>query len=260
MLSDADRNKAADILMNAEKERKQAVQLTKTFPGITIEDSYAISSEVAKRKIAAGARLIGHKVGLTSKAMQRSSQIDEPDYGYLMDFMMIPDGAKVAHENFCLPRVEVELAFVLGKALKGPGIGLTDVLRATEYVVPALEIVDARLQDPRKIFDTVADNGAAAGIVVGGRPVGPLEVDLRWVGGIMYRNAEIEETGVAAGVLGHPALGVAWLANKLGTHGIGLEPGHLVLAGSFTRVVFAKKGVTLHGDFGALGGIAVQFV
>jgi len=255
MLSDADRNKAADILMNAEKERKQAVQLTKTFPGITIEDSYAISSEVAKRKIAAGARLIGHKVGLTSKAMQRSSQIDEPDYGYLMDFMMIPDGAKVAHENFCLPRVEVELAFVLGKALKGPGIGLTDVLRATEYVVPALEIVDARLQDPRKIFDTVADNGAAAGIVVGGRPVGPLEVDLRWVGGIMYRNAEIEETGVAAGVLGHPALGVAWLANKLGTHGIGLEPGHLVLAGSFTRVVFAKK-----GDFGALGGIAVQFV
>ena len=260
MLSDADRNKAADILMNAEKVRKQAVQLTKTFPGITIEDSYAISSEVAKRKIAAGARLIGHKVGLTSKAMQRSSQIDEPDYGYLMDFMMIPDGAKVAHENFCLPRVEVELAFVLGKALKGPGIGLTDVLRATEYVVPALEIVDARLQDPRKIFDTVADNGAAAGIVVGGRPVGPLEVDLRWVGGIMYRNSEIEETGVAAGVLGHPALGVAWLANKLGTHGIGLEPGHLVLAGSFTRVVFAKKGDTLHGDFGALGGIAVQFV
>jgi 2-oxo-hept-3-ene-1,7-dioate hydratase len=260
MLSDADRNKAADILMNAEKERNQAVQLTKTFPAITIEDSYAISSIVAKRKIAAGAKLIGHKVGLTSKAMQRSSQIDEPDYGYLLDHMMIADGAKVAHENFCLPRVEVELAFVLGKALEGPGIGLTDVLRATEYVVPSLEIVDARLQDPRKIFDTVADNGAAAGIVVGGRPVGPLDVDLRWVGGIMYRNSEIEETGVAAGVLGHPALGVAWLANKLGAHGVTLEPGHIILAGSFTRVVFAKKGDTLHGDFGALGGIAVQFV
>jgi 2-oxo-hept-3-ene-1,7-dioate hydratase len=260
MLSEADRNKAADILMNAEKERRQAVQLTKTFPDITIEDSYAISSTVAKRKIAAGAKLIGHKVGLTSKAMQRSSQIDEPDYGHLLDYMMIADGAKVPHESFCLPRVEVELAFILGKALKGPGIGLTDVLRATEYVVPALEIVDARLQDPRKIFDTVADNGAAAGIVVGGRPVGPLEVDLRWVGGIMYRNSEIEETGVAAGVLGHPALGVAWLANKLGQHEVALEPGHLVLAGSFTRVVFAKKGDTLHADFGALGGIAVQFV
>ena len=260
MLSEADRNKAADILIAAEKVRKQAVQLSKTWPGITMEDAYAISTEVANRKIAGGAKLIGHKVGLTSKAMQRSSQIDEPDYGYLLDHMMIADGVSVKHENFCLPRVEVELAFVMGKPLKGPGVGLTDVLRATEYVVPALEIVDARLQDPRKIFDTVSDNGAAAGIVVGGRPVGPMDVDLRWVGGIMYRNAEIEETGVAAGVLGHPALGVAWLANKLGALGVGLEPGHLVLAGSFTRVVFAKKGDTLHADFGALGGIAVQFV
>ena len=148
----------------------------------------------------------------------------------------------------------------MGKPLKGPGVGLTDVLRATEYVVPAIEIVDARLQDQRKIFDTVSDNGAAAGIVMGGRPIKPLDVDLRWVGGIMYRNAEIEETGVAAGVLGHPALGVAWLANKLGAHGVTLEAGHIVLAGSFTRVVFARKGDTLHADFGNLGGIAVQFV
>jgi 2-oxo-hept-3-ene-1,7-dioate hydratase len=260
MLSEADRHKAADILIAAEKARQQAVQLSKTWPDITIDDAYAISTEVANRKIAAGARLIGHKVGLTSKAMQRSSQIDEPDFGYLLDNMMIADGASVRHENFCLPRVEVELAFIMGKTLKGPGVGLTDVLRATEYVVPALEIVDARLQDPRKIFDTVSDNGAAAGIVVGGRPVGPTEVDLRWVGGIMYRNAEIEETGVAAGVLGHPALGVAWLANKIGQHGVALEPGHLVLAGSFTRVVYARKGDTLHADFGNLGGIAVQFV
>jgi len=260
MLSESDRRKAADILMAAQKERKQAVQLSTTWPDITIEDAYAISTEVANRRMKAGAKLIGHKVGLTSKAMQRSSQIDEPDYGHLLDDMMIADGAKVQHADYCRPRVEIELAFVLGKALKGPGVGLTDVLRATEYVVPAIEIVDARIQDQRKIFDTVADNGAAAGIVVGGRPVGPMEVDLRWVGGIMYRNSEIEETGVAAGVLGHPALGVAWLANKLGAHGVTLEPGHLVLAGSFTRVVFAKKGDTLHGDFGQLGGISVQFV
>jgi 2-oxo-hept-3-ene-1,7-dioate hydratase len=260
MLSAGDRQKAADILMAAERDRKQAVQLSQTFPGITLEDSYAISTEVANRKIAAGARLIGHKVGLTSKAMQRSSQIDEPDYGHLLDNMMIADGAKVAHDSYCRPRIEIELAFILGKRLMGPGVGLPDVLRATEYVVPAIEIVDARLQDPRKIVDTVADNGAAAGIAIGGRPVGPLDFDLRWVGGIMYRNSEIEETGVAAGVLGHPALGVAWLANKLGQHGIALEPGHLVLAGSFTRVVFAQKGDTLHADFGSLGGIAVQFV
>ncbi len=260
MMSEADRSKAADILMAAEKERKQAVQLSKTWPGITMEDAYAISTEVANRRMAAGAKLIGHKVGLTSKAMQRSSQIDEPDYGYLFDSMMVADGASVAHANYCLPRVEVELAFIMGKPLCGPGVGLPDVLRATEYVVPAIEIVDARIQDPRKIFDTVSDNGAAAGIVIGGRPVRPLDVDLRWVGGIMSRNAEIEETGVAAGVLGHPALGVAWLANKLGQYGVALDVGHIVLAGSFTRVVFARKGDTLHADFGELGGIAVQFV
>src|SRR2546426_12511674 len=179
MLSEADRKKAADILMSAEKERKQAVQLSKTWPDLAIEDAYAISTEVAKRKIAAGAKLIGHKVGLTSKAMQRSSQIDEPDYGHLLDYMMIPDGAKIPHANYCVPRVEVELAFILGKPLKGPGIGLTDVLHATEYVIPAMEIVDARIVNPRKIFDTVADNGAAAGIVVGGRPIGPMAMGLR---------------------------------------------------------------------------------
>ena len=260
MLSDTDHNKAADILMEAHKTKKQAVQLSTTYPGITIEDAYAISTAVAQHKIKAGAKLIGHKVGLTSKAMQASSQINEPDYGHLLDTMMIPDGAKVQHANYCLPRVEIELAFVLGKPLKGPGVNLLDVLRATEYVVPAIEIVDARLQNPRKIFDTVADNGAAAGIVIGGRPIGPMETDLRWVGGIMYRNSEIEETGLAAGVLGHPALGVAWLANRLGKSGVTLEAGHLVLAGSFTRVVFAQKGDTLHGDFGPLGGVAVQFV
>ncbi len=260
MLSSADRSKAADILMAAQKDRIQAVQLHVTFPGITIEDSYAISTEVSNRKIKAGAKLIGHKVGLTSKAMQRSSMIDEPDFGFILDDQMIADGAKVKHADYCKPRVEVELAFVMGKRLMGPGIGLTDVLRATEYVIPAIEIVDARLQDVRKIVDTVADNGAAAGIALGGRPVGPMDVDLRWVGGIMYKNSEIEETGLAAGVLGHPALGAAWLANKLGTMGVALEPGHLVLAGSFTRVVFAQKGDTLHADFGPLGGIAIQFI
>jgi 2-oxo-hept-3-ene-1,7-dioate hydratase len=261
MLSEADRGKAADILMQAARDHKQATQLHITFPSITIEDSYAISTEVMKRRCAQeGRKVIGHKVGLTSKAMQRSSMIDEPDYGYILDDQMIGDGAKVPHANYCKPRVEVELAFIMGKRLMGPGVGLTDVLRATEYVVPAIEIVDARIVDPRKIVDTVADNGAAAGIALGGRPVGPLDVDLRWVGGIMYRNAEIEETGLAAGVLGHPALGVAWLANRLGQSGTALEPGHIVLAGSFTRVVFAQKGDTLHADFGPLGGLAIQFV
>jgi 2-oxo-hept-3-ene-1,7-dioate hydratase len=260
MLSDADRNKAVDILEKAYKDRKQATQLSTTWPGITIEDAYGISTLWAKRRMASGAKLIGHKVGLTSKAMQRSSNIDEPDFGYLFDDMIIPDGGKVEHAAYCRPRVEIELAFVLGKRLMGPGVTLTDVLAATDYVVPALELVDARVQDPRKIFDTVSDNAAASGIVMGGRPVRPFDVDLRWVGGIMYVNAEIEETGVAAGVLGHPAMGVAWLANKLGTLGTPMEPGHVVLAGSFTRVVFPKKGDTVHADFGPLGGVAIQYV
>jgi 2-oxo-hept-3-ene-1,7-dioate hydratase len=260
MLTQAERNKAAEILMVAARDRKQAPQISKRWPSITLDDAYAISSEVARRRLTGGAKIIGHKVGLTSKAMQRSSQIEEPDFGYLLDDMVIPDGGKVAHELFCRPRVEVELAFVLGRPLNGPGVGLVEAIRATEYVVPAIEIVDARIQDPRTIFDTVSDNGAAAGIVMGGRPVPPNAVDLRWVGAIMYRNSEIEETGLAAGVLGHPAMGLAWLANKLGEHGTTLEPGHIVLTGSFTRVVFAQKGDTLHGDFGALGGVALQFV
>ncbi len=260
MLSEAERQAAADVLEKAERDRVQATQLSITWPNIDFDDAYAISAEGARRKVAKGARIIGHKVGLTSKAMQRSSMIDEPDYGYLFDTQMIADGGKAKHENYCLPRVEVELAFIMGKRLKGPGVTLTDVLRATEYVVPAIEIVDARLKDTRKIYDTISDNGAGAGLVLGGRPVGPLDVDLRWVGGIMSRNGEIEETGLAAGVLGHPAMGVAWLANKLGTHDVALEPGHIVLAGSFTRVVFARKGDTLNADFGTLGSIAIQFI
>ena len=144
-LSEAERKKCVEILLNAEREKKQAVQLSVTYPHITIEDSYAISTAVAQHKIKGGAKLIGHKVGLTSKAMQASSQINEPDYGHLLDTMMIADGAKVPHANYCVPRVEIELAFILGKPMKGPGIGLTDVLHATEYVIPAMEIVDARI-------------------------------------------------------------------------------------------------------------------
>ncbi|MCC6209740.1 MAG: 2-oxo-hepta-3-ene-1,7-dioic acid hydratase [Burkholderiales bacterium] len=260
MLNDKERREAADILLKAEKERKAAVQLSKTFPAIEVEDSYAISRLVNEAKVAAGSKVIGNKIGLTSKAMQASSQIDEPDYGVLHDYMIIEDGAKVPFERFIVPRVEPELVFVLGKPLKGPGVGLLDVLRATEYVVPAIEIIDARIQNPRKITDTVADNGAAAGLIVGGRPVGPMEVDLRWVGALLYRNADIEETGVAAGVLGHPAMAIAWLANKVGRFGDILEPGRVMLSGSFTRPVWAQKGDTLRADFGSLGSLSVQFV
>lgn len=259
MLSNEQRSKAADILMEAFRTKEPAVQLSTQFPDITLEDSYAISGIVTQRRVEEGVGLIGHKVGLTSKAMQAASKIDEPDFGYLLEDCLLDEGAVVKHSNFCVPRVEPELTFVLGEPLKGPGVTLTDVLRATEYVVPSIEIIDARVQEPRKIFDTVSDNGAAAGLILGGRPVSPMDVDLRWVGALLYRNAGIEETGVAAGVLGHPANAVAWLANKLGSMGTTLEAGHMVLSGSFTRPVWAAPGDTLHADFGPLGGVSVQF-
>jgi 2-oxo-hept-3-ene-1,7-dioate hydratase len=260
MMTDVERRRAADILLMAARERKQAGQLSGLWPNMDFDDAYAIQSEVVRRRVEAGRRVIGHKIGLTSKAMQRSSGIDEPDYGVLLDDMIYADGGKIRAADFCVPRIEVELAFVLAKPLKGPGIGLIDVLRATEYVVPSLELIDARLLDPRKIFDTISDNGAAAGIVLGGRPVAPNELDLRWVGCALYKNGEVEETGLAAGVMGHPAMGIAWLANKVGRHGVVLQPGHTMLAGSFTRPVWCKAGDTIHADFGRLGNVTTQFV
>lgn len=260
MMSDAGRKKAAELLLQALRDRQPIVQLSKTWPEITIEDAYAIQRLVNDAKLAAGARVRGHKVGLTSKAMQQSSQIDEPDYGVLMADMFHHDGAVLEHAAFCVPRVEMELGFVLGRRLEGPGVGLLEVLEATQWVVPSIEVIDARVQNPRKIFDTVADNGAAAAVVIGGRPVRPTDVDLRWIAGVMYRNAEIEESGVSAAVLGHPALGIAWLANKIGRFGTVLEPGHFTLSGSFIRPVWANKGDTLRADFGPLGSVSVQFV
>lgn len=260
MLSDIQRAEAVASLLESHRTKVQGRRPSEMFPDIEIEDSYAISSAVAAEKVKQGRKIIGHKIGLTSKAMQASSKIDEPDYGYLFDDLLLHDGAKVPFEDFCVPRVEPELTFVLKEPLKGPGIRLIDVLRATEWVIPSIEIIDARVTEPRKIFDTVADNGAAAGIVLGGRPVRADEVDLRWVGAVFYRNSEIEETGLAAGVLGHPAMAIAWLANKLAPFGTVLEPGHLMLSGSFTRPVWASKGDTLHADFGPLGSVAVQFI
>ena len=260
MLSEAERNQVVAALLEANQTKIQTTRPSALFPHIQFEDAYAISAAVAEATLAAGASMIGYKVGLTSVAMRRSSKIDEPDYGYLYDHFLLADGAKVAHANYCVPRVELELAFILGQPLRGPGVGLLDVMRATEYVVPAIEIIDTRVDEPRQIFDTIADNGAGAGIVLGGTPLRPHDVDLRLVPGILYRNAEIEETGVSCGVMGHPANGVAWLANKLAELGVALEPGQMLLAGSFVRPVWAQVGDTIRADFGPLGSVAIQFV
>jgi 2-oxo-hept-3-ene-1,7-dioate hydratase len=260
MLTENERAQVVEALLEANKTKVQTKRPSALFPHIEFEDAYAISAEVARRTVAAGAKLIGYKVGLTSIAMRRSSKIDEPDFGFLYDSFLVEDGAKVPHANYCVPRVELELAFILGAPLNGPGITMLDVLRATEFVVPSIEIIDTRVDEPRKIYDTIADNGAGAGIVLGGRPFRPQDIDLTRVPGILYRNNEIEETGLSIGVMGHPANGVAWLANKLSTLGYALEPGQMLLAGSFVRPVWAQVGDTIRADFDHLGSVAIQFV
>ncbi|BBH13660.1 MULTISPECIES: 2-oxo-hept-4-ene-1,7-dioate hydratase [Chromobacterium] len=267
MLSHDQIRAAARRLHDAERERRQIRQLSLEYPEITIEDAYAIQRCWVEMKLAEGRKLKGHKIGLTSRAMQMSSQIDEPDYGSLLDDMFFNDGADIPVSRFIVPRVEVELAFILGRPLSGPGATLFDVYDATEYVIPALEIIDARSQSidpdsqrPRKVFDTIADNAANAGVVLGGRPIRPRELDLRWVAALMYRNGVIEESGVAAAVLNHPANGVAWLANKLSPFDVELKAGQVILAGSFTRPVPARAGDTFHVDYGPLGAISCRFV
>ncbi len=254
-------------LYEARKSRMQLRHFSKVHPQMTIEDGYAIQREWVKLELADGRTIKGRKIGLTSRAMQQSSQITEPDYAPLMDDMFFETGSDIPHERFIAPRVEVELAFVLGRALKGPGITIFDVLAATEYVTPALEIIDARIEQfdretkaPRKVFDTIADFAANAGIVVGGRPVRPDAVDLRWAGALLYKNGVIEETGIAAGVLNHPATGVAWLANKIAAHDEQLHAGDLVLSGSFTRPTAPGRGDVLHADYGPLGNITFRLL
>ena len=259
MLSDSERKQAAQSMLQAEREVKPVVQLTTTYPEITIEDAYAVQSEVIAAKLAAGRRVVGHKIGLTSKAMQAASGVNEPDYGVLLDDMFYSDGEAINAGRFIVPRIEVELAFVLGSRLKGPGVTLFDALRATEYVTPALELIDGRSKYPRKIQDNIADNAATGGVIVGGRTVRPLDVDLRWVAAILSKNGVVEESGVAAAVLGHPAMGIVWLANRLAVFGVALEAGHFVLAGSFTRPVAVRQGDTVHVDYGPLGSIATHF-
>ncbi|AJC22756.1 2-oxo-hept-4-ene-1,7-dioate hydratase [Pandoraea pulmonicola] len=267
MLGDNDIQIFAQQLDAAEQSRKQIKQISLVRPEITIAEAYAIQRAWIDAKLARGRKIIGHKIGLTSRAMQMASRIDEPDFGVLLDNMLWEDGGEIDCARLIVPRVEVELAFVLGRTLTGPDVTLWDVLDATRYVVPALEIIDARSEPldaqtglPRKVFDTIADNAANAGVILGGRPVRPADVDLRWVGAFLQRNGVIEETGLAAGVLNHPANGVAWLARRLAAFETALQPGQIILAGSFTRPVHATPGDTFHADFGPLGSVSCRFV
>lgn len=257
----------AERLEKAEQERRNIGLFSIEFPEITIDDAYAIQRAWFDIKMAAGRKTIGRKIGLTSKAMQYATGIDEPDYGFLLDTMLFHDGAEIPKGHFIAPRIEVELAFILGKPLSGPDCSIFDVLAATEYICPALEILDNRLHrsDPetkrgRTVKDTISDNASNAGIVMGGRPFKPSDpLDIRWISALCYRNSSLEESGVAAAVLNNPANGVAWLANKLAPFGETLQPGEIILSGSFIRPIEALPGSTIFTDYGPLGTISCYF-
>ncbi len=254
-------------LYDARRSRTPLRHFSQRHPGMTIDDGYAIQRAWVALELADGRKIRGRKIGLTSRAMQQASQITEPDFAPLMDDMFFDNGADLPIGRFIAPRVEVELAFILGKPLRGPGVTLFDVLSATDWVTPAIEIIDARIEQfdrdtkaPRKVFDTISDFAANAGVVLGGRPVKADAVDLRWVGAMLFRNGVIEETGLAAAVLNHPGHGVAWLANKIAPYDEQLNAGEVILGGSFTRPTPAAAGDTFHADYGPLGAVSFRFV
>jgi 2-oxo-hept-3-ene-1,7-dioate hydratase len=250
----------ADELAEADRTRSVIPRITARYPDATVEDSYAIQRVWRDTNLAAGRRLVGRKIGLTSKAMQQATGISEPDYGVMFDDTVYENGSVIDTTQFSNVRIEVELAFVLREPLAGPHSTLFDVLRATEYVTPALEILNSHIElEGRTIVDTISDNAAYGGMVLGGIPMRPDQLDLRWVSALLYRNETIEETGVAACVLNHPATGAAWLANKLAQHGDRLEAGEIILAGSFTRPMWVHAGDTVFADYGPMGTITCRF-
>ncbi len=267
MLDQPTIDRLARRLDEAERSKSLIRAFTQEHPDLTIEDAYAIQRAWTQLQLARGRVVKGHKIGLTSKAMQSAVGISEPDYGVLFEDMFYLDASPIPFDRFHAPRIEVELAFILKSALKGPDCTIFDVLNATDYVTPALEILETRMhridpetKAPRKVMDTISDNAANAALVVGGRPIRPLDFDLRWIGALLFRNGQIEETGIAAGVLNHPANGVAWLADRLAAQGEFLDAGEVVLAGSFTRPVDIIRGDTSHADYGQFGSVSCQFV
>ncbi len=258
-MNDTDRQQAADALFRAGEDRKVIAQPSKTWPEMVLEDAYDVQRRWVEARVRAGARVIGHKIGLTSRAMQMASKMTEPDYGVMLDDALFRDGATIPAETFIKPRIETELAFVMGEDLSGSGCQMHDVMRATEFVTPALEIIDYRTETPRAIVDTIADNAAFGAIVLGGRIFRPFDIDVRWIAATLSRNGVIEESGVSAAIMGHPAAGIAWLVNKLAPLGGGLKKGDIVLGGSFTRPVDVAAGDVFHADYGPLGAVAVAF-
>ncbi len=265
-MSPEDHARAARDLLEAERGGTQIGLLSRRYPGMTMDDAYAVQSALMAAKLAEGRRVIGWKIGLTSKAMQDALKIDTPDSGVLFDDMAFDDGATIPAGRFIQPRIEAEIAFVMKAPLGGADVTRAAVLAATGSVAPALEILDTRIlrADPatgqtRVITDTISDNAANAGIVLGDARHDPEAVDLRWVGAVVSRNDEVEETGLGAGVLNDPVEGIVWLARRMEQYGQRIEAGQVILSGSFIRPVECPPGSRIHADFGGFGSVDLRF-
>ncbi|WP_298910404.1 2-oxo-hept-4-ene-1,7-dioate hydratase [uncultured Aliiroseovarius sp.] len=261
-----DHARAAADLLQAEKTRDQIGLLTKRHPEMGMDDAYQVQNAIYRAKLDAGRKVIGWKIGLTSKAMQYALNIDIPDSGILFDDMLFRNGATVPAGRFIQPRIEAEIAFVMKDAIGGADVTREDVIAATDYVAPSIEILDTRIQriDPetgaaRTVFDTISDNAANAGIVLGAERHAVDAFDLRWVGAITSRNGEVEETGLGAGVLNDPVESVVWLARRMAQYGQSIEPGQIILSGSFIRPVECPSGTAIHADFGPFGSVDIHF-
>jgi 2-keto-4-pentenoate hydratase len=255
-----DHKKIAEELFEAEKGCYQIPQITEANPEMRVEDAYKIQLKTVEMRKAAGEKIIGLKVGLTSKAVQKMLRVSEPDYGHLTDKMLLMEGQICKMEELIQPKVEGELAFCLKKTLKGPGVTIADVYNATEYVVPAIEIVDSRINNWKiKLEDTIADNGSSAKFVLGSKMTLIEEIDMRLIGMTLEKNGELVASGTGAEVWGNPAAAVAWLANKLSEFDIALEAGSIVMSGSFTAMSVAEKGDVFNISFSGMGSITLKF-
>jgi len=259
-LSVAAVDEAARSLYDAEVTRKAIPPLTETLEGLSPEDAYRIQLALVARKLREGARVVGHKIGLTAVAMQQLLGVDQPDFGHILDTMMVADGATVPRDTLIYPRVEAEITFVLRHELRGPGVNVAQVLAATQYVMPSLEIVDSRIADWKiKLRDTIADNASSCRMVIGGTGTPVDGIDLRLVGMVMEKNGEVINSAAGAAVLGNPANAVAWLVNKLAEFDVGLNAGEVILPGALSAAVTVQAGDTVRATFDRLGTVSVRF-
>lgn len=266
MLKTTEIKAAAHSLYSAELNRVQIGLLTQEYPNIEMTDAYSIQKALVQLKIESGRKIVGWKIGLTSKAMQYALNIDIPDSGVLLDDMEFSNDSEIPSGKFIQPRIEAEIAFVMKSSLGGD-VSVEDVIQATDFVCPALEILDTRILrldsitgKSRGICDTISDNAANAGVILGDKRHSPRDIDLRWVGAIVSRDGEVEETGLGAGVLNDPIMGIVWLAKRMSDYGQKIEEGQIILSGSFIRAIEVPSGSRINADFGSFGRAGCVFL